>query len=239
MPYTWISEELFDNVPIAICVVDRDSHIVEANESFARWYGDWRGRPCYQVYKGRSMMCTSCGAAKTFADGKIREREEEGVDRRGRVTNYIVRIIPVVRENGDIPYVFEMSSDITEFKKLERQKVEAERLAAVGQTVAGLAHGIKNLIMGLEGGMYVVNSGLRGGNEERLLHLHELLLDQGFWEGNRARAPHHPQDLTGARRKGVIRVDRKEGLGVSARVPTRGPSPAQPGGSGRLAVRGG
>jgi signal transduction histidine kinase len=39
----------------------------------------------------------------------------------------------------------------------------------VGQTVAGLAHGIKNLIMGLEGGMYVVNSGLRSDNEERVL----------------------------------------------------------------------
>jgi signal transduction histidine kinase len=62
-----------------------------------------------------------------------------------------------------------MSTDITELKQLQREKIEAERLAAVGQTVAGLAHGIKNLIMGLEGGMYVVNSGLRNDNEERVL----------------------------------------------------------------------
>ena len=39
--------------------------------------------------------------------------------------------------------------------------MEAERLAAVGQTVAGLSHGIKNILMGLEGGMYVVNSGIK------------------------------------------------------------------------------
>jgi signal transduction histidine kinase len=38
----------------------------------------------------------------------------------------------------------------------------------VGQTVAGLAHGIKNLIMGLEGGMYVVSSGIRRNNSEKI-----------------------------------------------------------------------
>jgi PAS domain S-box-containing protein len=154
---------------VAICVIDHQFRIVEANKRFAEWYGDWEGRLCYEVYKDRSERCVKCGAAKTFADGKTREREEEGVDRRGRPTHYIVHIVPVVRDDGDVPYVIEMSTDITELKRLQQQKLEAERLAAVGQTVAGLAHGIKNLIMGLEGGMYVVNSGLRSDNEERLL----------------------------------------------------------------------
>ena len=50
--------------------------------------------------------------------------------------------------------------DVREIKRLEQEKLDAERLAAVGQTVAGLAHTIKNLLMGLEGGMYMVDSGL-------------------------------------------------------------------------------
>jgi signal transduction histidine kinase len=41
-----------------------------------------------------------------------------------------------------------------------RQLVEAERLAAVGQTVAGLAHAIKNITGGLTGGMYVLEKGI-------------------------------------------------------------------------------
>jgi len=41
-----------------------------------------------------------------------------------------------------------------------RQLVEAERLAAVGQTVAGLAHAIKNITAGLTGGMYVLEKGI-------------------------------------------------------------------------------
>lgn len=51
--------------------------------------------------------------------------------------------------------------DLRPIKKLEEEKLTAERLAAVGQTVSGLAHGIKNIITGLEGGLYVMETGLR------------------------------------------------------------------------------
>jgi len=173
--HRWISEKLFDHVPLAICVVDPQLRIVEANRRFAELYGEWSGRFCYDVYKDRKERCARCGAAKTFRDGKTRQREEEGIDRQGKPTHYVVNIVPVVGDNGDVPYVIEMSRDIAELKTLQRQKLEAERLAAVGQTVAGLAHGIKNLIMGLEGGMYVVNSGIRSGNEARLLQGWKML----------------------------------------------------------------
>jgi signal transduction histidine kinase len=53
--------------------------------------------------------------------------------------------------------------------------LEAERLGAVGQTVAGLAHTIKNLLMGLEGGMYMVDSGLRRGDAARIAGGWEVL----------------------------------------------------------------
>ncbi len=59
--------------------------------------------------------------------------------------------------------------DLREIKSLEKEKLDAERLGAVGETVAGLAHTIKNLLMGLEGGMYMVDSGLRSGNAERIV----------------------------------------------------------------------
>jgi signal transduction histidine kinase len=61
-----------------------------------------------------------------------------------------------------------MCTDITEVKRLEKEKREAERLAAVGETVAGIAHGIKNVLMGLEGGMYAVNTGIQLGDDARI-----------------------------------------------------------------------
>jgi PAS domain S-box-containing protein len=69
-----------------------------------------------------------------------------------------------------------IAQDLREIKRLEREKVDAERLAAVGQTVAGLAHGIKNVITGLEGGMYVTSSGMKRGDQERVRQGWEMLV---------------------------------------------------------------
>ena len=45
---------------------------------------------------------------------------------------------------------------------LYEAKLEAERLAAVGQTIATLSHHIKNILQGMRGGSYLVDLGLSG-----------------------------------------------------------------------------
>ena len=173
---SWIRTELFDLVPINICVIDSRLHIVEANRTFKDTYGpDWLNRPCYEVYKGRTDRCSRCAAVLTFQDGKIRKREEKGIIIDGQQIYYMVQMVPLIGPEGEIPYVLEMSTDITELKKLEQDKLSAERLATVGQTVAGLAHGVKNIIMGLEGGMYVVNSGIMRNDGERIIQGWKML----------------------------------------------------------------
>lgn len=175
---SWIREKLFDEVPIAVCVIGRDFRIVESNRLFDETYGASEGKLCYEVYKGRSEPCVNCGAKETFADGQVRRREEKGPEGDGRPTWYVVDDIPIVAEDGSIPFVVEMSTDISQLKQLEREKLEAERLATVGQTVAGLAHGIKNIIMGLEGGMYVVNSGMQRNDTGRLISGWKMLEEE-------------------------------------------------------------
>jgi PAS domain S-box-containing protein len=58
--------------------------------------------------------------------------------------------------------------DLREIKRLQRELVASERLAAVGQTVAGLAHGIKNILHGLKGGSYLVDVGIAKKDDEKL-----------------------------------------------------------------------
>ena len=53
-------------------------------------------------------------------------------------------------------------------RRLEEELVKSERLAATGQTVAGLAHFIKNILYGLEGGVYVVNKAFRKDDIQKL-----------------------------------------------------------------------
>jgi signal transduction histidine kinase len=46
-----------------------------------------------------------------------------------------------------------------ELVRVQKELLQAERLAATGQTVAGLAHAIKNILGGLKGGRFMVNKG--------------------------------------------------------------------------------
>ncbi len=98
--------------------------------------------------------------------------------------------------------------DLRSFKALEQQKIQAEKMAIVGQTIAGFAHGIKNIVTGLEGGAYVVQSALKKKDEsllekgwemvernvEKISHLTKDLLNY-----SRARIPdvklNNPQEL--------------------------------------------
>jgi PAS domain S-box-containing protein len=171
----WIRAEVFRRAPVYIGVIDRDFKVVEANRAFADTFGKWKKRSCYAVYKDREERCENCGAALTFIDGKARVREEKGQDHQGKPFDYLVHIVPLIQSDGTIPFIIEMSLDLSEMKQLEHEKLEAERLAVVGQTVAGLAHGIKNIIMGLEGGMYVVSSGIRKGDSGRIGEGWEML----------------------------------------------------------------
>ena len=74
----------------------------------------------------------------------------------------------VLRESGSPMGTVAFFQDLSEIKRLEKELVQAERLASIGQTVAGLAHGIKNILHGLKGGSYLVDIGVKRNDTERL-----------------------------------------------------------------------
>jgi len=60
--------------------------------------------------------------------------------------------------------------DLTEIKRLQKELINSERLAAMGQTVAGMAHGIKNILAGFKGGRYLVDIGIDKNNTDKLIN---------------------------------------------------------------------
>ncbi len=60
-------------------------------------------------------------------------------------------------------------------KEKTKQLVEAERLAAVGQTVAGLSHAIKNITGGLKGGAFVLEKGIELSDQKYLMQGWEMI----------------------------------------------------------------
>ncbi len=74
----------------------------------------------------------------------------------------------VLHEKGEFVGIVNFFQDLTEIKRLEQDLVQSERLAAVGQTVSGLAHYVKNILIGLKGGSYVVDVGMKKNNTAKL-----------------------------------------------------------------------
>ena len=74
----------------------------------------------------------------------------------------------ILHEKNRMMGIVAFFNDLREIKRLEKELVSAERLAAIGQTVAGMAHCIKNILHGLKGGSYLVNIGINKDQTEKL-----------------------------------------------------------------------
>jgi PAS domain S-box-containing protein len=153
---------LFEEVPCYISVQDRDLRIVQCNRSFQEDFGQYIGAYCYEIYKHRGEPCLNCPVARTFQDGKAHESEEVVVARDGRTINTLVSTAPIRNASGEIEMVMEISTNITEIRKLQ------DELTNLGLLVGSVSHGIKGLLTGLDGGMYLLNTGVEKGRPERV-----------------------------------------------------------------------
>jgi histidine kinase len=154
-------KNLFDNVPCYLTVVDRNFRIAFHNNMFAEDFGHNWGEFCFQAYKGKDCRCENCPVDETFQDG-LSHSSEEIWNRDGKDMHIMVRTSPITNEEGEVVAVMEMCTNVTELKLLENE------LAILGETIAGTSHTVKNILSGLEGGVYVVDSGLRSGRQDRV-----------------------------------------------------------------------
>jgi PAS domain S-box-containing protein len=153
---------LFEEVPCYITIQDRDLRIVEANRRFREDFGDRVGNPCYQVYMHRSEACVPCAVKETFQDGQVHQTEEVVTARSGEQMNVLVSTAPIRSAEGQIKSVIEMSTDISQIRQLQSQ------LTSLGLVISSISHGIKGLLTSLDGGIYLVNSGMEKNNPARI-----------------------------------------------------------------------
>src|SRR5579859_5058158 len=83
---------------------------------------------------------------QTFASLEVRTRNKQGEWRRLRC-----HFSPFFDEAGQIEGVIISARDVTELKRLEEQLIQAEKLAAMGQMLAGVAHELNNPLTAILG----------------------------------------------------------------------------------------
>ncbi|MCK5125615.1 MAG: PAS domain-containing sensor histidine kinase [candidate division Zixibacteria bacterium] len=155
-------QQLFEESPCFISIQDKSLTVVDANRLHRETFGVGYGDKCYRLYKHREKECEPCPVRKTFQDGTARNHEEVVTSLTGEPINVLVHTAPLRNSEGEIETVIEMSTNITQLRQLQ------DKLSSVGLLIGSISHGIKNLLNGLDGGIYLVNTGLKKDNRERI-----------------------------------------------------------------------
>ena len=146
-------EQLFNAAPCYISVQDRQMRISAANQRFRNDFGEIGRACCYEIYQQREAPCPDCPVQQTFLDGEPHQCEMDITAPDGLKHRMLIWTAPLPDSSGAITQVMEMSTDITELRRMQDQ------LSSLGLMIGSVSHAIKGLLTGLDGGMYLLDSG--------------------------------------------------------------------------------
>lgn len=153
---------LFNEVPAYILVLDQDLRIINSNRAYREAFGEQTGLLCVESPLGAKGVCNDCPTLKSFADGGVHSLETVRRLPEGKEHSFLVHSAPIRGQGGRIQAVMEIFVEITQIKELQKE------LVFLGETVAGISHTIKNILGGLEGGLYVVDTAFGKNNRDLL-----------------------------------------------------------------------
>ncbi|MEW6209190.1 MAG: PAS domain S-box protein [Acidobacteriota bacterium] len=136
---------LFENANDSIIIFEPESEIIlEANKMACETYGFSR-----EEFIGMSLKLITKDVKR--GEQRIREMMETGYAKNFETINFRKDGTPIHILGGGslIEYrgktaVMAIARDITEVKKLQQQLIQADKLAALGQMIAGVAHELNN-----------------------------------------------------------------------------------------------
>ncbi len=143
---------VFDGIQDPLIMLDQGMQIQVLNHAAKAYFHitedqDVIGLPCHQVFKGDAQPCDICTIPERFEDGASINFKRKGFmdpDRREHVFVY-----PLQNDANQTNAVILHIIDITEEMHLQKQILQSEKLASVGELAAGLAHEVNNPINGI------------------------------------------------------------------------------------------
>ena len=149
-------QDLYNNSPDMYASVDvKSAKILQCNNTFAVKLGYEKeeivGRLIFDVYHPDSLDAAKKAFNIFIKTGEINNAELQVKRKDGSKIDVMLNVTSVRDENGNILYSRSAWRDITDRKKLEKQLQEAQKLKAIGQLAAGVAHDFNNHLAAIVG----------------------------------------------------------------------------------------
>jgi PAS domain S-box-containing protein len=141
-------ETIFNGVPHYLAMIDAAFTITDINQRLCDLYGlrreDVIDKHCSLDFSESERICHTRLVEQCFKTGEIVTQLDTRVDIGGKPYFFDISAIPLFGSEGEVDYVVQYAVDITEKKALTEKLIQAEKLAAVGQMSAHVAHEIRN-----------------------------------------------------------------------------------------------
>ena len=158
---------IFVSISDMVYFVTKDYVIKNVNRAVVRRLGmkpeDIIGKKCYEIFHGMEEPMDNCPHHKTVETGKaiVEEVEDEYLG-----GTFITSSSPIFDHGGEFLGTVNVVSEITELKNLRERLIHTERMAALGEVAARVAHEIRNPLISLGGFARRLEKKLQGGMKE-------------------------------------------------------------------------
>jgi|SRR3989338_1095154 len=139
-------ENILQNLDAGVLLIDSEHRIQWMNDKAREWLGPLQTgirRACYRTKKHSEIFCMTCPTGRTIDFG-IPVNYEFVLNDNGKSRTFNISGIPIKGKDGNISMVMELLVDISdkdiEKKNKEELMVQIEKMAAIGQLAAGVAH---------------------------------------------------------------------------------------------------
>lgn len=144
---------IFESSPSAIFTTDLRGRMTAVNPATCALTGlsarDLIGRPSRAFYASPEELREVQTALRR--EGRVLNREISVRRPDGTIRTVLVTLSTIVSDRNRPMGVLGVGTDVTEKQEVERRMIQSERLAAIGQLIAGVAHELNNPLTGIMG----------------------------------------------------------------------------------------